>query len=165
MTTQILGEGDAVEVRGGGSDELPPQRMESLDDAISVEVPATAQQRAIHRAHCNLRHCSVQKLVRAMKLAGVRYGVRLWTLREFAATRVNREEEWLRDLQPLLGLISSTIRPRDQHSDRSGYNQHSDRSGYTPAQRVYGQLPTFPADMVSDSYDMMSHVLTKKCLH
>eukprot|EP00971_Amphidinium_carterae_P342237 6481481-Amphidinium_carterae.4 len=276
---QILAEDDEVEVLGGGSDEIRPPKSESLDEAISVEVPSTAQQRAIHRAHCNLGHCSVQKLVRAMKLAGVRYGVRLWTLREFRCNECDQRGRVVRrpatlawsyqfnqvvgvdtvhiHLEPFPapawlnvvcygtrfqqlyflqlesdvptaeaalealeigwfvvfglpetiltdlgsefkgvfaqkceeeGIIHLTINskaPREQGiTERAGgvlkeqvrlaaeateptssmevrqlvrycviaRNQHSDRSGYAPAQRVFGQLPTFPADMVSDAY-------------
>eukprot|EP00971_Amphidinium_carterae_P265984 5276297-Amphidinium_carterae.1 len=271
---QIFAEDD-VEVLGGGSDEIRPPRTESLEDAISVEVPTSAQQRAIHRAHCNLGHCSVQKLARA----GVRHGVRLWTLREFRCNECEQRGRVVRRLAALArsyqfnqvvgvdtvhihiepypaqawlnvvcygtrfqqlyflplesdvptaeaalealetgwftvfglpetiltdlgsefkgvfaqkceeeGIIHLTINsksPWEQGiTERAGgvlkeqvrlaaeateptssmevrqlirycviaRNQHSDRSGYAPAQRVYGQLPTFPADMVSDAY-------------
>eukprot|EP00971_Amphidinium_carterae_P265116 5258903-Amphidinium_carterae.6 len=83
MVQIFVGADDNVEELRGGIDETRTRTTGSLEEEVSIEVPTQAQQRAIHRAHCNLGHCSLQKLARAMKLAGVRAGVRLWVLKEF----------------------------------------------------------------------------------
>eukprot|EP00971_Amphidinium_carterae_P153241 3037908-Amphidinium_carterae.1 len=272
-------EGTSAEVEnlGGGADDI--KGSADWTDEVVMEVPSATQRKSIMRAHCNLGHCSVPHLIRAMKFAGVRPGIRLWVKREFhcnecasrgrivrrpatlsksfqfnqvvgldtihvtvagqpmqlwlnmvdfgtrfqqvaivqsetenptsEATLEAFESSWvsvfglpesiLTDLgsefkgmfakrleeegvQHLTinskapweqgitertgGLLKEQIRIAADTSEPTSpgelrqlvryavlaRNQHTDRSGYAPAQRVYGQLPAFPLDLVDDSY-------------
>eukprot|EP00971_Amphidinium_carterae_P349984 6491327-Amphidinium_carterae.1 len=266
-----------VENLGGGADEL--RATNDWTDEVVMETPTEAQKKSILRAHCNLGHCAVPQLVRAMKLAGVRPGIRLWTKKEFRCNECESRgrivkrpatlsksfqfnqvvgvdtihvtvgdqtmQLWLNIVdfgtryQQAAPMTSETENPTSeaaleafeaswmsvfglpetiltdlgsefkgafaqkfeaegvQHltinsrapweqgiTERTGgllkeqikiaaevseptsasevrqlvryavlaRNQHTDRSGFAPAQRVYGQLPTFPLDLVDDSY-------------
>eukprot|EP00971_Amphidinium_carterae_P085445 1690422-Amphidinium_carterae.1 len=269
--TVAEGTTEEVEHLGGGDDDL--KATNDWTDEVVMETPTASQRKSIMRAHCNLGHCNTQHLVRAMKLAGVRPGIRLWVKREFhcneCATRgriVRRPATLSRSFQfnQAVGIDTVHITVEDQAmqlwlnivdfgtrfqqvalmstesenptseaalegfeaswvaifglpesiltdlgSEFKGVfsqkmegegvqhltinskapweqgisteeqiklaaeaadpasatevkqlvryavlsrNQHTDRSGFAPAQRVFGQLPRFPLDLVDDSY-------------
>ena len=71
-------------------DENNPTQTEELRDAplpvaeeVTLETPTSAQKSALLRAHCNLGHPQVKDFVRALRLAGIRKGIRLWVHNTF----------------------------------------------------------------------------------
>eukprot|EP00971_Amphidinium_carterae_P348257 6490405-Amphidinium_carterae.1 len=59
------------------------EQEQSSSDGVEMEVPSKAQRSAILRMHTNLGHPPIATLLRAMRVAGVRPGIRLWTKRHF----------------------------------------------------------------------------------
>eukprot|EP00971_Amphidinium_carterae_P254098 5044433-Amphidinium_carterae.2 len=55
------------------TDELPVSG--GIDD---IEVPSASQQASIHRTHCNLGHPTKEAFLRALRISGVRRGIRRW---------------------------------------------------------------------------------------
>ena len=70
--------------------ENNPTQIEELRDNplpvaedVTLEVPTSSQKSALLRAHCNLGHPQVKDFVRALRLAGIRKGIRLWVKQHF----------------------------------------------------------------------------------
>eukprot|EP00971_Amphidinium_carterae_P149665 2967253-Amphidinium_carterae.1 len=62
--------------------ELPPEPMADLD-SVTEEVPNRNQKAAIMRCHVNLGHPPLNTLLRAMRQANIRPGIRAWCKRHF----------------------------------------------------------------------------------
>eukprot|EP00971_Amphidinium_carterae_P163563 3243394-Amphidinium_carterae.1 len=90
MSTETVRALDDVQVNpeeGDGSHmerrQLDEELLPELGEA-EVEVPSKGQQAAILRMHTNLGHPPLATLLRAMRVAGVREGIRRWTKLNFS---------------------------------------------------------------------------------
>eukprot|EP00971_Amphidinium_carterae_P348362 6490448-Amphidinium_carterae.1 len=75
-------------------------------DGLDYEVPSASQQASIHRTHCNLGHPTREAFLRALRISGVRRGIRRWVAEHYKCPSC---EAWRPRLQHRTSTLPKTM--------------------------------------------------------